>query len=371
MEIRPRRSLANPELTRPSALKSIPRDPALLWLDKNENLDPTLAAVLREVLHSVPASALATYPEAGELYRKLARWVGVSPESLLLTPGSDGAIRLTFEAFVEHGDCVVHTFPTFAMYPVYSQMFGAVVHRVEYQRSQHGPRLDPSTVVAAVGERGPKLLCLPNPDSPTGTVFTPEAVREILAACEAAGTVLLLDEAYHPFYDWTAVAWTASSKNLIVARTFAKAWGAAGLRIGYAVAHPTTIALLHKMRPMYEASTFAIEFMQRLIGREGDMLESVARINTGKFSFAQEMSSMGFEVLPSAGNFIHVGFGKAATCVSQALAGKVLYRADSDHPCLRGFSRFSVAPAAIMMKVSELIDQALRTGISSERVKSG
>ena len=134
MNIRPRSSLLDPKLQRPSALDSMPRDPTRLWLDKNENLDPELAAVLRAVLDSIPNSVFGTYPEAGELYRKLARWAGVSPQSLLLTPGSDGAIRLTYEAFVEPGDGVVHTFPTFAMYPVYSRMFGALVRTIEYRR---------------------------------------------------------------------------------------------------------------------------------------------------------------------------------------------------------------------------------------------
>ena len=94
MSIRPRPSLLNPDLRRPSALQSVPRGPQQLWLDKNENLDPQLMALTHEVLSSIPREVLATYPEAGMLYRKLARWVGVSPESLLLTPGSDGAIRV-------------------------------------------------------------------------------------------------------------------------------------------------------------------------------------------------------------------------------------------------------------------------------------
>ncbi len=237
----------------------------LLWLDKNENLDPELMALTREVLASIPPSALGTYPEAGELYRKLGRWVGVSPESLLLTPGSDGVIRLVFEAFVEPGDSVVHTSPTFAMYPVYCRMFGADVHEVHYERSPAGPYLDVLKIIETVRRIKPKLLCLPNPDSPTGTILAPDVLRGLLAECESAGTVMLLDEAYHPFYSWSAVPWMADSPNLIVARTFAKAWGAAGLRIGYAVAQPSTIELLHKMRPMYEVSTLAVEFMSRMM----------------------------------------------------------------------------------------------------------
>src|SRR3990167_10152347 len=152
MNIRPRRSLSNPELQRPSALGSTPRDPGRLWLDKNENLDPTLMALLHDVLLEISPLALTTYPEAGETYRKLAQWVGVSPDCLLLTPGSDGAIRLVFEAFVEHGEAVLHTAPTFAMYPVYSQMFGAKVFPLEYEGTQTGPHLDPKNILHALRE---------------------------------------------------------------------------------------------------------------------------------------------------------------------------------------------------------------------------
>ena len=135
MSIRPRSSLLDPSLQRPSALNSQPRDPSLIWLDKNENLDPALLDVTVAALHAVSREALACYPEAGELYRKLGAWAGVSPDSLLLTPGSDGAIRLTFEAFVESGDTVFITDPTFAMYPVYAKMFGAQVTALQYHRA--------------------------------------------------------------------------------------------------------------------------------------------------------------------------------------------------------------------------------------------
>lgn len=359
MSIRPRQSLLNPALQRPNALNSKPRDVAYLWLDKNENLDQELEAVLRGVLLELPSRALNTYPEAGETYRKLAQWLGVGAEHLLLTPGSDGAIRLVFEAFVEPGDAVLHTSPTFAMYPVYSQMFGADAHLLEYARTENGPYLDPQVILEALQVHKPKLLCLPNPDSPTGTTLAPDVLRDILAACESTGTLLLLDEAYHPFYEWTAVPWTKTSRNLVVARTFAKAWGVAGLRIGYAVAHPETIALLYKMRPMYEVSTVAVEFMSRMLDKSAEMEQSVARINEGKRYFLQAMQSLDFDVLPTAGNFLHVAFGTHAQAVHAALSSKVYYRAAFDCASLAGYSRFSVAPRPVMEQVADMIGQAV------------
>lgn len=330
-----------------------------MWLDKNENLDGELLALSRDVLFSIPPSSLATYPEAGDLYRKLGRWVGVSPQSLLLTPGSDGAIRLVFEAFVEPGDPVAHTDPTFAMYPVYSRMFGATVHELAYDRVADEPQLDVSKAVEIVRRVRPKLLCLPNPDSPTGTIVQPEVLRGLLTECESAGTVLLVDEAYHPFHPWSAVSWTSESPNLVIARTFAKAWGAAGLRIGYAVAHPSTIELLHKMRPMYEVSTLAVEFMSRMIEHAAEMVRGVDRINDGKAYFLMRMRTLGFKVLPTHGNFLHVGFGEKAPRIHAALSTQVLYRKDFDQPCLAGYSRFSVAPKSVMSRVADLIEHSL------------
>ena len=217
------------------------------------------------------------------------------------------------------------------------------------------PYWDTEAIFNALHETQPKLLCLPNPDSPTGTVLAPETLREILVACESVGTVLLVDEAYHPFHESTIVSSTQTSRNLIVARTFAKAWGVAGLRIGYAVAHPQTIALLHKLRPMYETSTLAVEFVCRMLDHSDAMMQSVARTKDGKHFFENEMRSLEFDVLQTAGNFTHIAFGERGKAVHAALAGKVLYRATFEHPCLAGYSRFSVAPRPFMTQVVDLI----------------
>ncbi len=358
MTIRPRQSLLNPELVRPHALGSVPRDPQALWLDKNENLDPELLALTQQVMGRVSQSALATYPEAGQFYRRLATWLQVEPECLLLTPGSDGAIRLAFEAFIDAGDCVVHTQPTFAMYPVYCQMFGASAHAIGYTDGPDGPALALDALFSAVRNLRPKLVCLPNPDSPTGTVQGAKVLAKLLRECEDAGSVLLIDEAYHPFYEWTAMPWVRHSPNLVVARTFAKAWGVAGLRVGYLAAQPQTAALLHKLRPMYEVSTVATEFMSLLLEQEPVMRQSVQRILTGKARFAQRMEGLGLRVLPTHGNFLHVNFGPAAPRVHAALKGKVLYRESFSMPGLAGFCRFSMAPAEVLEPVIQLIESA-------------
>jgi len=350
----------NAELNRPSALISKPRCDDMFWLDKNENLDPILLEISQKILQKIPSRSLATYPDSGDLYRKLARWVEVSPESLLLTHGSDGAIRIVFESFVEHMEKVVHTNPTFAMYPVYCKMFGAQTIEMHYKSTSDGPQLSVEMMLKTVVEKSPKLFCLPNPDSPTGTILSKEEIGAILKVCELKGTVLLVDEAYYPFYDKTVVPWTSNSKNLIVARTFSKAWGSAGLRIGYTVSHPKTSEYLHKMRPMYETSTLSNEFIYNILDHVKDMEKVVSRINKTKLFFQKELERMNFKVLPTNGNFLHVDFLGKRSLIYGALDKKVLYRKGFDQSCLKGYSRFTIGTESEMEYIVDIIQKALK-----------
>jgi histidinol-phosphate aminotransferase len=365
MQFSPKSPLLNPLLVRPGWKTCAPRDERLLWLDKNENLDPVLQELTTKIFRQLEPTSLATYPEFGSLYQKLAQWVGVSPDALMLTPGSDGVIRLTFEAFVAEGDVVVHSVPTFAMYPVYSQMFGATVQALEYRRSARGPSLEMEAVLSHLRAVQPRLFCLPNPDSPTGTVFSPDELRSMVELCETIGTVVLIDEAYHPFYQPSCAGWTERFRNLIVARTFAKAWGLAGLRIGYAIGHPDTIRYLHKLRPMYEVSTIAAQMIERMLDFPDAMQASVRRLNDGKQFFLSEMRALGHQVLDGEGNFLHVSFGRHAEDVHRALKDHVLYRLDFKEPCLQGFSRFSATTAEQFAPVVELVKTATRSGVKT------
>ena len=361
MQPRFKKALVNPNLKRPHAVSSLPRDTSKLWLDKNENIDPTLLKITSGLLDTLDRWTLSTYPEAGDCYRKLAEWVGVNEDQLLLTAGSDGAIRATFDALVEPGDSVFHTNPTFAMYPVYSQIFDAKTHVFDYRRGSPTPELAIGEMIDAIHRKRPKLICLPNPDSPTGTLLDYTQIDEILSTCEENDCALLLDEAYHPFTEFTLAARTASSRHLIIARTFAKAWGVAGLRSGYAIGHADTIAFMHKMRPMYETSTLATEIVTRLLDHQNDMQQSVRRIQDGKTYFLSEMQAQGFETIDTAANFVHVSFADHAAAIHKTLSNEVLYREDFGHPCLQGYSRFTMAPRDIMERVVVLIGKAIKS----------
>ena len=352
-----RPAVVDPALQRPDWLKNDPRDPALLWLDKNENRDPEQLALIQCVVAALNPEYLHTYPESAALYAKLGAWVGVDPACLILAAGSDGVIRSVFDAFVSPGDPVVITVPTFAMYPVYSRMHGARVVGLSYQPSPAGPVLRSQDVIAAIRRENPKLVCIPNPDSPTGTVFPEDELRAIIEAAGEARALILIDEAYHPFHAETVVPWIGQYPHLAVARTSAKAWGMAGLRVGYGVASPEVALMLHKVRPMYECSTIAMAALEAMLDHVPAMQASVARLEAGKKSFLDAMEGLDLPVLRGKGNFMHVAFGPHAEAVHARLAGLCYYRKDFNEPALKGYSRFSSTTPALFRPVIDAIKE--------------
>jgi histidinol-phosphate aminotransferase len=292
------------------------------------------------------------------LYRKLADHLGVEPSSVVLTAGSDGGIRAVFEAFVSPEDVVVHTEPTYAMYPVYARMFGARTTTLRYERRGTELTLDVSGLRDIIRAARPRVVCIPNPDSPAGTVLQPAELRALVDEAAEFSCVVLVDEAYHPFYDRTALGWVSSCPNLVVARSCAKAWALAGLRIGYAVADPALARLLQKVRPNYEVNGFAAAVMERLLDHTDDMRASVARLNEGRDLFCDAMERLGLPVIRARGNFAHVAFGTAAPAVHAALADLVVYKHDFEMPPLNGFSRFSATTSdriqPVIQRIAEL-----------------
>jgi histidinol-phosphate aminotransferase len=354
-----RKSLA-PTITRPTREKSENRTDDTLWLDKNENMDPAYLAHIRQLLVDIPAKALFGYPDCHVLYQKLAAYLSVSINELIIAAGSDGIIRSVYDAFITPGDTVIYTDPTFAMYELYGQMVGAKRLPIAYEPSATGPYLSLEKLIDTIKTANPKLVCLPNPNSPSGTVFTPDELRHIIKTAGDSGAVILIDEAYYPFYPETVLPLVKEFSHLIVARTFSKAWGCAGIRLGYGIASKELTQELHKIRPMYEGGALSFTIAERLLDHADAMHQSVQRLNDGKKYFLTAMNHLGLKTLASEGNFFHVAFGQHAAAVHAALRGKVLYREDFSHPALTGFSRFTATTQERFEPIVTLIKTVIK-----------
>jgi histidinol-phosphate aminotransferase len=341
MSLSPRQEILNQELIRKHSSETGLRSSEHLWLDKNENTDPVFLDFLKDLTKNSAGLDLTLYPDLGPLYQKLAGYENLKAAELLLTAGSDAGIRTVFETFVSRGDRVLIPAPTFAMYPVYAKIFGAQLTVEVYEK---GPRLNLESLCRKIQEQKPKLLCLPNPDSPTGTVIAEVDLRKILELCLKNSVWVLIDEAYVPFYPLTTKSWIHEFPNLIVARTFSKAWGLAGLRLGYVISSERNIDWLTKVRPMYEIGATSAWMMSKLLDHSSEMMKSVQRLNAGRDwaqSFAKQKKWSSFQ---SYGNFFHLNFGDRHLLALEKLKKKILFRESFVDECLKPYCRISAAP---------------------------
>jgi len=279
-----------------------------LRLDKNENIvtiDNKFIGLLRK---EITSDFLTAYPQIYPLYEKIAHWLGCKEDQVYITSGSDAAIKAVFETTIEPGDSVLLLNPTYAMFNVYVKLFRAKLLEVNYKS---GLSLSVDEIVKKIKARKPKLVCIANPDSPTGTVLKPQDLEKIIECTDEYGGAFLLDEAYYLFYSKTAMALIPKYQNLVITRTFSKAMGLASARLGYIISNKSVIGHLKKARPMYETNAFAAKFGELVLDNYQIVKNSVGKIMTGKNYLEDGLNKLNFKYYNSYTNFILIDMGSA------------------------------------------------------------
>ncbi len=288
---------------------NLPAD-SIIKLASNENpLGPSrlaLAAMKKALTHA------HLYPDGNAFYlkQKLAAKLGVTPANLALGNGSNEIIEFLGHALLSPDAEVVVSQYCFAVYPIVTALFGAKL--VTVPAKKYGHNLD--AMLAAITPKT-RLVFVANPNNPTGTIVSPEALKNFIAAVPPH-VVIALDEAYIEFLeqklDLVAEVASGSRPNLILMRTFSKIYGLAGLRIGYGIGHPELIAALEKVRQPFNIN--AISQAGALAALDDTKhVEKTQRINKrGIRFFARAFKQMKLEVVPSAANFILVRVGDGA-----------------------------------------------------------
>jgi histidinol-phosphate aminotransferase len=277
-------------------------------LDFNENTGGCAPSV-RRALRRLMASQVAMYPEYEKVRRRLARYFRVRPEELLLTTGTDDALRLIVDTFIEPGRNVLLVEPTFAMYRFYAERAGARIISLRYGLKMQFPLAD---VLETLGRRAsrPDLFFLANPNNPTGTLVPLEDLRKILEA--ARHTLVVIDEAYFDYCGVTALPWIGLHSNLIVTRTFSKAAGLAGLRIGCVFAHTALAAELQKAHSPYPVSVAGLVAAEAMTRGTVYLRRSVREAQHSKREMENAFVRLGIPFFNSAANFVLVDFGARA-----------------------------------------------------------
>jgi len=274
-----------------------------LFLDANESPYPTAPGP--------PVAGLERYPDprCGELRAALAAWLRVDPSALWIGNGSDEALDLLLRTFVEPGEGVAICTPSYGMYEIAARAHGARVVPVPLADDFD---LDVSAAETAAGA---KLLFLCSPNNPTGNRLSRERIEALLRSFDG---LVVLDEAYVEFSRQPSlVELTSQHANLAVLRTFSKAWGLAGARVGYMVADPEAIDYIERVNLPYPLSSLALAAARRALADPAAMERRVARIVAERERLAGRLSGLGFAVFPSDANFLLVRASGARNIVRE------------------------------------------------------
>ncbi len=342
--IQPRRAVQNmPEYHPPLDGRTA------LRLDFNENTHAPSPRV-REALGTLTLEGLTVYPERAPVEAVVADVLGLRPSQVLLTNAVDEAIHLVCFTYLEEGDETLFATPSFFMYDVNAVAMGSTVVRIQADASLQFPH---AQLLAAITPRT-KLIILASPNNPTGAVMTRAQIHEIADAAPHA--VVMVDEAYFHFFGETVmddIANGSGPQNMIVARTFSKAYGLANLRVGLIAGPEALVAPIRKASSPYNVNGIALLAVAACMDDTHYLDWYVAQIRDGRARIEKALDNMKVPRWPSQANFVLMRVGPKHKLLVDAMRARgVLLRDRSSDPGLAGFVRITVG-------VAEQIDTAI------------
>lgn len=274
------------------------RAPAAIDLSDNTNLWGVPPAALRAISAASSAS-ITRYPAlyAADLKRAIAGYVGVTPDMVVTGCGSDDVLDSTIRAFGEPGDVIAHPDPSFMMIPILARMNGLADVPIPLTASYDAD-------VARYIATGATITYLCSPNNPTGTSFTRNAIDQVVAGVDG---IVMIDEAYAEFASWNCLDFLTRSPRVVITRTLSKAFGLAGLRVGYAIGEPSVIAEIEKSRGPYKVSSIAERAAIAALTEDLPWVETrVREAVANRERLITELTALGFAPLPSDSNFVLV-----------------------------------------------------------------
>lgn len=296
----------------------------IVKLASNENPRGPSPAVRAAIVAA--AEEVTRYPDGNGFALKaaLAPRLGVGADGLVLGNGSNDVLELVTQAFLRPGDKAVYSRHAFAVYALATQARGAA--GVEVPALAYGHDL--AAMRAAITART-RIVFVANPNNPTGTWVAPDELEAFIAAVPA-NVLVVLDEAYNEYLDPAAVApspqWVAKYPNLIVARTFSKAYGLAGLRVGYGVMSSRVADMLNRVRQPFNVNALGQAAAVAALADPAYVEESRVQNREGKHRLEDGLRTLGLSVVPSHANFLLVKVGDAGRVYERLLRRGVIVR---------------------------------------------
>ncbi len=318
----------------PYAPPAEPAGPGMIRLDRNEGAYPD--AAWTERLGAVGTSLLREYPNAADLAVSLARRFGVTPDWVTITNGADGALDRACRAYLAPGRPLVVAEPTFEMFPRFAALAGAPYVAVAWDGEF------PTEALLARRAPPPGVIALVSPNNPTGQVITAGQLERI--ARTTPDTLVLLDHVYTEYADTDLTPAALRLPNVAVVRTFSKAWGLAGCRVGFALSTPAVAAAIAAAGVPYPVAAPSLALAQAALeSGEAVVRRHVNRIRIERADLQDRLSRWGIPCPPSQANFVFPRLGAAAAAVQARLADAgFLVRRFAGRPPLAGSLRIAL-----------------------------
>jgi histidinol-phosphate aminotransferase len=299
-----------------------------LRLDFNENTVGCSPRVL-EKLRSLDGEQLARYPEREPLEALVAAHLKVDAQELLLTNGTDEAIHLICETYLEPDDEVLIVVPTFAMYEIYAAATGARVISIPAGEDFQFPTAE---VMRRLNSRT-RLVAVANPNNPTGTLVPEKELRDIAEAAPQAA--VLIDEAYFEFCQQTLIPRWREFPNLFISRTFSKVYGLAGLRIGVLMGNASQMNIVRRVSSPYSVNEIALACLPEALADQIYIGEYATEVRRGREQLEQQLRLWDIRYWPSHANFVLMHFGALNSAFIAAMRERGILVRDrsSDYGC--------------------------------------
>ena len=273
-----------------------------LRLDKNERVSSFEESFTKIFFEKLKSDHFNAYPETEVLYKKLSQHHNINIDKIIVTAGSDAAIRNCFDLFVSPGDKIITLNPTFAMVDVYSKIFNAKQIKINYDKNL---KINIDEILNNI-DNSLTLIIIANPNSPTGTIIPIEDMQKIISKANICKAAVLVDEAYFGFCKETTLPLLSNFSNLIISRTFSKSYGIAGLRVGYLLTNQTLAKLLYAIKPMYEVNSLGLLSAIILLDNPNINSQYISDVKVGKELLINFLVKNNINFINTFTNFIFI-----------------------------------------------------------------
>lgn len=324
--------------------------------DMNENPEGLPEWFVEKVLNEITPSYLATYPEPQRFIEKYADYLDIDASNVTVTNGSDQAIRYLLQIFGrEGGDCITVA-PSFEMYWVNCKLLGINHVPIPYEEDLS---FDMRKLLSSITQNT-DIVVLLNPNNPVGNAFSRNEVEAVVAKAYENGALVIIDEAYHYFYDSTFLDLATSRNNVVVLRTFSKLCSIAACRIGAIISSPEIIHYVNNLKLTFDVNAIALKFAEHILDHPQMIQDLISSEREGREWTLRVLKEHGYNTRRCEGNFIFVETKNPAPQIGKELKSKGVLVKWWEHGSLSRYLRISTGSKSAMEK---LIDQLVAVDV--------